>query len=107
MILVIILSSSFFYSCGQNYERGDKEMLEIANNIYENYIFEYRVDAALFAPLKVKELNDGIKSYQWIISGSELDPIGIEVFVSKNKSSDTEWVLHGDKDQWLPLINTK
>jgi hypothetical protein len=87
--------------------RTDAEMLEAANKVYQDYLFEYGIDGSLFSQPIIITREGGAKSYKWLAIGSEDNPAGIEVVVPKMKGAKPEWFLIGNKDAWLPLIGSK
>lgn len=82
-------------------------MLESAKKVYQNYLFEYGIDSKLFSLPIVEDRQDGTRSYKWLAIGTEGNPAGVEVLVTKTKGTKPEWILIGTKDAWLPLVNTK
>jgi len=82
-------------------------MFKAADKVYEDYLFEYGIDGALFKPPATKTIQGGSRSYKWIANGSERKPVGIEVIVQRNKFTKPEMILIGNTDGWIPLLGTR
>jgi len=96
-----------FSGCNTLIHRTDEEMFKAAHKVYEDYLFEYGIDSALFESPITKTLEGGSRSYKWIARGSENKPVGIEVIVTRSKLTKPEMVLIGDADSWRPLVGSK
>lgn len=88
-------------------DRTDTEMFEAANEVYQDYLFEYGIDSLLFQYQAIEARQDGTKSYKWIATSAKGGPVGVEVVVSKMKSKKAEMILIGDTDAWLPFVGSK
>ena len=104
---VLFVIFAFFPGCDALIHRTDEEMFKAANKVFEDYLFEYRNDSALFGSPITKTLPEGNRSYKWIVKGSERKPVGIEVVVTINKFTKPEMILIGNTDDWVPLLGTK
>ncbi len=93
--------------CTTQSDRSDKEMFEIANEMYQDYFFEYGIDSKLFAAPIIESRQNGLKSYKWIAMDFKRVPIGVEVVVPKKKSTKPEMILIGNTDAWLPFVGSK
>ncbi len=106
-LFIICAIFAFFSGCSNLIYRTDEEMFKAAHKVYEDYLFEYGIDGALFMSPTTKTFQDGSRSYKWIARGSESRPVGIEVIVTKNKFTKPEMILIGDADGWIPLVGSK
>lgn len=105
--LIFCTIFALFCGCDTLIHRTDGEMFKAALKVYEDYLFEYGIDSALFGPPTTKTLQEGGRSYKWIAKGSEVRPVGIEVIVTRNKFTKPEMILIGDEDGWKPLVGSK
>lgn len=106
-LAIVLVLAVLFIGCAPQGDRTDEEMFQAASDIYENYVFEYRIDKNIFSKPISKTLPSGGSSYAWIIIGTEKDPLGIEVLVPKPKKLEPEMVLIGDVERWYPFVNSK
>ncbi|MEW5802482.1 MAG: hypothetical protein AB1847_10325 [bacterium] len=106
-ILVIGAVVVLLASCTIQGDRTDAEMFEAANEIYQDYLFEYGIDSALFSSPTIETRQNGIRSYKWIAIGSKGTTVGVEIIVKKMKGTKPEMILIGDTDAWLPFVGSK
>jgi len=87
--------------------RTDEEMFKAAHEVYEDFLFEYRINSTLLGSPTIKTLQGGSRSYTWIARGGKGTPAGIEVIVTRNKFTKPEMILIGNRDDWVPLLGSK
>ena len=104
LISVIIF---MFAGCIVAGERSDAEMSVSAYEVFNDYLFDYGISSELFSAPTIEARQGGLKSYKWIPIGSKGDAIGVEVIVSRLRSTKSEMILTGDTDAWLPFIGSK
>ena len=102
-LFIIVIIMELLAGC----DRSDVGMLAAANEVYQDFLFEYGIDGSLFSQPIIKTREDGSKSYKWLAKDSEDNPAGIEVVVPKMKGAKPEWFLIGNIDAWWPLIGSK
>ena len=107
MFVILCVIFAFFSGCDTLIHGTDEEMFKAANKVFEDYLFEYRIDSALFGSPVTKTLQEGNTSYKWIVKGSERKPVGIEVVVTINKFTKPQMILIGNTDDWVPLLGTR
>ena len=106
-LFIIVIIMELLAGCTIQQDRSDAEMLAAANEVYQDYLFEYGIDSALFSSPIVKTRPNGDKSYKWMAKGLGGTPVGVEVIVEKINNKKPEMILIGDTDVWLPLIGSK
>jgi hypothetical protein len=107
IILIIFVAIIIAGGCTTQRSRSDKEMFDISNEVYQDYLFEYGIDSALFSSPVVRNQPNGSISYKWTAKGAHDVPVGIEVIVSRNKDTKPEMILIGHADDWFPLVGSK
>ena len=105
--VVALAMVALLAGCETHKYRTEEQMLKAAHKVYEDYLFEYGIDSALFASPKIETLQNGNRSYTWIARGSDGIPVGIEVIVTRIKGTKPQMVLIGDADAWFPLVGSK
>lgn len=105
-LYIFCVTISLLLSCAPQGERTDAEMLEIANEVYRNYLFEYGIDNELFLLSNMEVSQDGQKRYKWVAIDSRNGNVGVEVIVSKNKNIKPKMILIGT-DAWIPFLGSR
>ena len=88
-------------------------MFKLADEAFFDYIWELAIDQNLFAEPIIEAHPNGVKSYKWLAIGSENNPIGVEVRVSKAKNIEPELipipigVYVFENDAWKKLLRTR
>lgn len=98
--------------CTSQQDHTNAEMFKLADTEFYDYIWELGIDQKLFAEPIIENQPNDVKSYKWLAIGSEKNPIGIVVYVSKSKKVEPELILfpHGnilEHSGWIKLLGTR
>ncbi|MDZ4217649.1 MAG: hypothetical protein U1D70_01310 [Methylobacter sp.] len=111
----ILIGAMLFFGvswCTSQQDRTNAEMFKLADEVFFDYIWELAIDQNLFAEPIIEAHPNGVKSYKWLAIGSENNPIGIEVYVSKSKDVEPELIpiprgYVFDNSEWHKLLGTR
>ncbi len=113
VFLLICTVVALFSGCTMQKDRTDAEMFKLADEAFFDYIWELAIDQKLFAEPIIETRQNGVKSYKWLAIGSENNPIGTEVRVSRAKNIEPELipipigVYVFENDAWKKLLGTR
>ncbi len=99
--------------CTSQQDRTNSEMFKLADTEFFDYIWELGIDQKLFAEPIIENRPNDVKSYKWLAIGSENNPIGVIVVVSKSKDIEPELIPipnNGnflDNSGWRKLLGTR
>ncbi len=105
--LLICTVVVLFSGCTTQKDRTDAEMFKLANEAFQDYLWELGIDRKLFTAPIIEEQQNGVKSYKWLAIGSENNPIGLEIRATKASNIELDWLFIGDSDAWLKLRGTR
>lgn len=87
--------------------RSDEEMSVVANEAFDDYLFELAIDRSLFSIVETNITQNGIKYFKWLANDSLGHKVSVEITVSRERNVEPGWTITGSVDDWDSFVGTK